>query len=114
VDWARNNLTELTGASIYRDQQRWHPVWGRHVGGRREREVTSASYCGIHWSNDSADRQTIYIDLLRRGNKVGAWHARVNDDHHRDGREATLQRKLVRQQGGHSAPTSATAKIFSP
>jgi hypothetical protein len=77
-------------------------------------EVTGASYRGIHWSNDSADRQAIYSDLLRRGNKVGAWHARVNGDHHRDGCAATLRPKLVRQQGGHCASTSATAKIFSP
>jgi hypothetical protein len=63
----------------------------------REREVASASYRGIHWRNDSADRQATYSDLLRHGNKVGAWHAQVNGDHHRDGRVATLRRKLVRQ-----------------
>jgi hypothetical protein len=55
------------------------------VGGRREGEVTGASYRGIPWSNDSDDRQAIYSNLLRRGNKVVAWRAWVNDDHHGDG-----------------------------
>ena len=72
VLWMRNNLAELTGASIYRVHQRWRLIWRRRAGGRREGEVTGASYRGIHWSNDSDDRQTIYSDLLRHGNKVGA------------------------------------------
>jgi hypothetical protein len=40
VHWARNNLTEHIERSIYRDQQWWHPIWGRHVGGRREGGIT--------------------------------------------------------------------------
>jgi hypothetical protein len=48
VHWVRNNLAELTGASIYRVHQWWRPIWRRHDGGRREGEVTGASYYGIH------------------------------------------------------------------
>jgi hypothetical protein len=33
---------------------------------------------------------------LRRGNKVGAWHAQVNGDHHRDGRAAERGRLQAR------------------
>jgi hypothetical protein len=40
VHLVRNNLTEHAERSIYRDQQRWHPIWGRHTGGQREGEIT--------------------------------------------------------------------------
>ena len=56
VHWVRNNLAELTGASIYRIHQRWHPIWRRRAGGWREGKFTGASYRGIHWSVDSEDR----------------------------------------------------------
>jgi hypothetical protein len=36
VHWARNNLTELNGASIYSGHQRWHPILRRCAGGRGE------------------------------------------------------------------------------
>jgi hypothetical protein len=49
VHWTRNNLPKHGERSIYRDQQRWCPIWGRHAGGRREGEVTGASYRGGHW-----------------------------------------------------------------
>jgi hypothetical protein len=39
---------------------------------------------------------------------------KMNGGIHDDGHAATSLGKWVRQQGGHSAPTSATAKIFSP
>jgi hypothetical protein len=77
------------------------PNFGEDTRVAIEREVTGASYCGIHRSYDSADRQAIYSDLLRRGNRVGAWHARVNGDHHRDGHAATSRCKGVR----HTAAT---------
>jgi hypothetical protein len=48
VHWVRNNLMENAERSIYRDQQRWRPIWRRHAGGRREREVTGTRYRGIH------------------------------------------------------------------
>jgi hypothetical protein len=36
MHWAHNNLAELAMHSIYKDQQRWCPIWGRHASGRRE------------------------------------------------------------------------------
>jgi hypothetical protein len=36
VHWTRNNLTELTGALIYRVHQRWRPIWRNRAGGREE------------------------------------------------------------------------------
>jgi hypothetical protein len=36
VHWVRNNLAELTGASIYRVHQRWRLIWRRRADGRRE------------------------------------------------------------------------------
>jgi hypothetical protein len=42
VLWLRNELTEQVGASIYSDQQRWRPIWGRHAGGRSK--VSHQSY----------------------------------------------------------------------
>jgi hypothetical protein len=36
VHWVRNNLADLVDHSIYRSQQRWHPIWRRCAGGRRE------------------------------------------------------------------------------
>jgi hypothetical protein len=111
VHWVRNNLAELTGASIH---QRWRPIWRRRAGDQREGEVTGASYRGIHWSNDSDDRHAIYCDLRRCGNKAVAWHARVNGDHHRDDRAATSWCKWMRGQSSHSALTSSHAKDLSP
>jgi hypothetical protein len=96
VHWAHNNIMELAECSIYSDHQWWRSIWGRHVGHRREGEVISASYRGIHWSNDSDDRQAIYYDLRRCGNKVVAWRARVNGDHHRDGHTATSRCNWMR------------------
>jgi hypothetical protein len=96
VHWACNNLTEHAERSVYRDQQQWRPIWGRHAGDRRKAKVIGASYRGIHWSNDSDDRHAIYSDLLRRGNKVVAWRAWVNDDHRGDSRAATSRCKWVR------------------
>jgi hypothetical protein len=49
VHWARNNLTDHGVHSIYRDPRWWRPIWGRHASGRREGEVTGASYRGSHW-----------------------------------------------------------------
>jgi hypothetical protein len=67
VHWARNNLTELTGRSIYSDHQWWHPILRRCAGGRGGREFTGASGRGFHWGNDLGDRPTIYCGPLRRG-----------------------------------------------
>jgi hypothetical protein len=64
MHWARNNLEEHAERLVYSDQQRWRPIWGRHAGGRREREVTDASYRGFHLGNDSGDRRAIYCGLL--------------------------------------------------
>jgi hypothetical protein len=36
MHWVRNKLMEHAERSIYSDQQRWRPIWGRHAGGRRE------------------------------------------------------------------------------
>jgi hypothetical protein len=36
VHWVRNNLAELTGASIYREQWRWRLIWRRRAIDRRE------------------------------------------------------------------------------
>jgi hypothetical protein len=96
VHWVHNNLAELTGASIYRINQRWCPIWRRRASGLREGKFPGAGYRGIHWRNESADRQAIYSNQLQHGNKVGAWHARVNGGHYRDGRAATSRRKWMR------------------
>jgi hypothetical protein len=69
---------------------------GKTHGRPEKGKVTSASYRGIHWSNDSDDRHAIYSDLLRCGNKVVAWRAWVNGDHRGDGRATTSHRKSVR------------------
>jgi hypothetical protein len=86
VHWAHNNLSEFARASIYRFHQRWHPIWGRHAGSRREGEVTSASYHGIRWSNGSEDKHAIYCDLRRCGNTTdyvahGRQEADSGEDH---------------------------------
>ena len=47
------------------------------------------------------------VTRLRRGTIA------VNGDLHGDDRPTTLQRKSVRRQGNHSAPTSSLRKIFS-
>jgi hypothetical protein len=62
VLWMRNNLAELTGASIYRVHQQWLPILRRCAGGRREGKLTDASYRGIHWRVGSEDRQATYRD----------------------------------------------------
>jgi hypothetical protein len=41
VLWMSNDLTELTGAIIYRIYRRWRPILRRCAGGRSERRVTS-------------------------------------------------------------------------
>jgi hypothetical protein len=43
VHWVHNNLTEHTGASIYRGLERRLRIWKESAGGRREEEVTAAS-----------------------------------------------------------------------
>jgi hypothetical protein len=48
VHWVRNNLADLVDHSIYRSQQRWHPIWRRCAGGRREGKFTGASCRGFH------------------------------------------------------------------
>jgi hypothetical protein len=48
VLWMRNNLAELTRASIYRVHQRWRPILRRCAGGRREGRFTTVGYRGIH------------------------------------------------------------------
>jgi hypothetical protein len=75
VLWMRNNLAELTGASIYRVHQLWRPILRRCAGGRREGKFTDASYRGIHWRVNSEDMQATYCDQRRRGNKAVAWQA---------------------------------------
>jgi peptidoglycan/xylan/chitin deacetylase (PgdA/CDA1 family) len=89
VLWMRNNLAELTRASIYRVHQWWHPILRRCAGGRREGRFNGTGYRGIHWRVDSEDKQATNCDQRRRGYKAIAWQARVNDDYHRDGRAAT-------------------------
>jgi hypothetical protein len=42
VRWVRNNLAELTTASIYRIRRRWHPIWRRRAGDQRERGSSQA------------------------------------------------------------------------
>jgi hypothetical protein len=111
VLWMRNNLVEHTGVSIYR-HQRWRPILRRCAGSRREGRFTGASYCGIHWRVDSEDRQATYCDQRRCGNKAIVWQARVNGDHHRDGRTTMSRRKWMGRQSDHSAPTSSTARSF--
>jgi hypothetical protein len=111
VLWVRNNLAELTATSIYRVHQRWRPILRRCARGQREGKFTDASYCGIHWHTDSEDRQAT-CDQRRHGNKAVAWQARINGDHHRDGRAATSWRKWMRRQSDHSALTSSTARSF--
>jgi hypothetical protein len=49
VHWVRNNLVELTGASIYRIHQRWRPIWRRRAGGQRKEKASNMSYRGSHW-----------------------------------------------------------------
>jgi hypothetical protein len=82
----RNNLAELTGASIYRVHQRWRPILRGCAGGRWEGRFTSTGYRGIHWRFDSEARHATYCDQRWRGNKTIAWQARVNGDHQREGR----------------------------
>jgi hypothetical protein len=67
VHWVRNNLAELTGASIYRIHQRWRPIWRWRASVRREGKSTGVSYPGIHWSVASEDRRAIYCDLRQHG-----------------------------------------------
>jgi hypothetical protein len=43
VHWARNNLAEQDGASIYRGFEQRLQIWKGSDGGQREKEVTSAS-----------------------------------------------------------------------
>jgi hypothetical protein len=105
VLWMRNNLAELTGASIYRVHQWWRPILRRCAGDRREGRFTGAGYRGIHWRVDSEDRQATYCDQRQRGNMAIAWQARVNDDHQCDDSTATSRRKWMGRQSGHSAPT---------
>jgi hypothetical protein len=55
VLWMRNNLAELTRASIYRVHQRWRSVWRRRTGGRRDGRFTGASCRGFHRGSVSGD-----------------------------------------------------------
>ena len=48
VLWLRNNLAEQAGASIYKGFERRLRIWMGNAGGRREEEVTGASYSGGH------------------------------------------------------------------
>jgi hypothetical protein len=112
VLWMRNNLAELTRASIYRVLQRWRPILRRCVGGQREGKFIDVSYRGIHWRIDSEERHGTYCDQRQRGNKAVAWQTWVNGDRHRDGRTATLRHKWMRRHNGHSASTSSMARSF--
>jgi hypothetical protein len=95
VLWMHNNLAELTRASIYRVHQRCRTILRSCAGVRREGRFTDTGYRGIHWHVDSEDRHATYCDQRQRGNKAIAWQARVNDDHHCDGRAATSRRKWM-------------------
>jgi hypothetical protein len=66
VHWTRNNLVELTGASIYRFHQRWHLILRRHTGGRREEKCTGAGDRCFHRGKASGDGRTCFNGLLRR------------------------------------------------
>ena len=48
VHWASNNLADLVDHSIYRSQQRWHPIWRRCASDRRKEKVPDVNYHGSH------------------------------------------------------------------
>jgi hypothetical protein len=66
VYWTRNNLAELTEASIYRFHQRWRLILRRRAGGRREEKCTGAGDRGFHRGKASGDGRTCFNGLLRR------------------------------------------------
>jgi hypothetical protein len=69
VHWARNNLMKHAERSIYRDQQWWHPIWGRHTGGRRKgRSLARVTVAFTGATTQTIDMPSIatYCDVVTR------------------------------------------------
>jgi hypothetical protein len=111
--WARNNLAEQAGASIYRGFERWLRIWKGGAGSRGE----GMSHRGIlPWHSLVKGVRLSLVNLhgsKRHGKPPKAWRDRWNGGSHGDDRAATSLGKWVRRQGGHSALTSSLAKDFS-
>jgi hypothetical protein len=84
----------------------------RRASGKKGEESPEAAQHGIHWAKSPATEGLSTATNCDMVTRSVAWRARVNSDHHRDGRAATSRRKWVRRQGGHSAPTSSQARDF--
>jgi hypothetical protein len=110
VLWTRNNLAELTGASIYRVHQWLHPILRRCGGGRREGMFTGAGYRGNHWLRSYSGHWwaiSASNDVLKGSHAQSRWTVYTS---------ATAARPRRRQvdgrHSGHNAPTSSTARSF--
>jgi hypothetical protein len=89
VHWARNNLVEQPGVSIYGGFERRLRIWKGSAGDRREEEVTGASYRGGHWLMSYGGHYCVLTagNNMVKGSRHGAIAA--NGVHLGDGRSAT-------------------------
>ena len=74
MHWVRNNLEELTGASIYREQWRWRLICTRRVGDRSEgKSPGSANVAFTEARLPAMDGLpiTVHCDVVML---LGTWH----------------------------------------
>jgi hypothetical protein len=95
VHWTRNNLTELTGTSIYRVHQRWHQILRRCAGGRGE----GLSHSGVlPWHSLDIGVRLSLVNLhgvKRCGNRLRHGATEGNSGSHGDDHAATSSGKWV-------------------
>jgi hypothetical protein len=114
VLWMRNNLAELTGAAIYRLHQRWHPIWIKCAGDRRE----GLSHCGVlRWHSPDLGGWLSLVNLhgaKRRDKLPKAWHNRGKRRQPRRWPCGHVAGQVGMATGQNSAPGSSLVRYFSP
>jgi hypothetical protein len=113
VHWARNNLTELTGASIYSDHQRRCPILRRCAGGRGE-GLSHRSVLPWHSLDIGVRLSLVNLHGSKRcGKPPKAWHNRGKRRQPRRRSCGHVAGQVGTAIGQYSAPNSSTMKIFS-